>query len=124
MAAPVPRGTAHATYTAPTSTIWKINAKTFRLTPTADLESEKNEAGEDDLEVINNPGHTVSFTGVVKSGQTPAKIGDIVTLTYPAGHTPTGAKEYMVTAAPQEGYGMVIKQNVEAKLNDAADYTP
>jgi hypothetical protein len=124
MADPVQRGTAALTFPAPTSTVFKINGGTFKLTPTADLERERDEANAEDLDVISNPGHQVSFTGRVKAGQTPVKVGDVLILTYPAGHQYAGAKEYVVDAAPQEGFGRVIKQNVEAHLNDAADYTP
>lgn len=125
MAAPVQRGTAHATFTTPTSTLWTIDATTFRIQRLADAESIKNESAEDFLEVFTNPSLLVSFTGTLKSGQTPAKPGDLVTLTFPASHTPTGAVEGVIMSAEDEGHGKVIKQSITWKYNAAAsDYSP
>lgn len=125
MAAPVQRGTAHATFTAPTSTVWTIDATTFRISRTSDKESVKNESAEDIVEVYWNPGLMVSFTGTLKSGQSPAQPGDVVALTFPASHDPTGAIEFVVETAEDEGLGRVIKQSITAKYNAAAgDYTP
>lgn len=127
-AAPVLRGSATGiavnTKTAPTSTIFLIDAETFRFKPTADHETVKDESAEDVLEVISNPGHTVSFTGTIKSGQTQVIVGALVSLTYPASHSPTGAVEYVVIDAGEvEGYGKVLRQNVTMKKNDAvSDY--
>lgn len=125
MAAPTQRGTAHATFTAPTSTVWTIDASTFRIQRTSDAESVKNESAEDAVEVFSNPGLMCSFTGTLKSGQTPAKPGDLVSLTFPASHTPTGAVEGVVMSAEDENFGKVIKQTITWKYNAAAsDYSP
>lgn len=125
MAAPVQRGTSHATFTAPTSSIWTIDATTVRIQRTADAESIKNESAEDSLEVFTNPALMLAFTGTLKSGQTPAKPGDLVSLTFPSSHTPTGAVEGVVMSAEDEGLGKVIKQSITWKYNaGASDYSP
>lgn len=126
MAAPVQRGTVHATFTAPTSTVHKIDAETFRLVRTGDLSTYKNEGSEDFLEVISNPGIMVSYEGTLIAAQTPLKKGDLVSLTFPASHSPTGAVEMVVVNDPEDSnYGKVIRQTIQAKYNAAAgDYSP
>lgn len=123
MAAPVQRGTAHLTFAAPTSTIWTIDADTFRITRGADQISIKNESAEDILEVFSDPRIVISFEGTVKAAQTPAKRGDKVTITFPASHTPTGAIDMVVINDPEDsGFGKVIRQSIQAKKHDAATY--
>jgi hypothetical protein len=118
MAAPVQRGTAHDTVTAPTSTIFTIDGTSFRRQPFADQEQVKNEAGADLVEVFQNPGHRVSFTGHLKASQTALIPGDLLPLTYSGGSVIT----YVVESAETEGFGKVTKQTITAKKGDAATY--
>lgn len=102
-----------------------IDATTFRIQRTAEQESIKNVSAEDFLEVIWNPGLMCSFTGTLVSGQTPLKPGDLLSLTFPSSHTPTGAVEGVVMSAEDEGHGRVIKQSITWKYNaGASDYSP
>lgn len=124
--APMQRGTAHATFTAPTSTIGTIDATTFRTIPTGDHQTIKDESAADVLEAFQNGHYRFAFTMTVKSGQTPVIKGGLITLTFPASHIVTGAIECAVVNDPEiSNYGMVIRQDVEVKYNTAAgDYSP
>lgn len=125
MAAPVQRGTAHATFTAPTSTVFTIDASTFRVRRGSDNISIKNESSEAILEVFNDPRVTCSFTGTLKAAQTPLIQGDLITLTFPTDHEPEGAVEFVVHEEPEDsGFGMVIQQSITCKKHAAADYSP
>lgn len=125
MAAPVQRGTAHATFTAPTSTIGTIDANTMRVQRLADHMPVQNESAEDFLEVFSNPSLALAFEWTLKASQTPSKPGDLVSLTFPASHTPTGAVEGVVLTAEDSGFGKVIRQSITWKYNAAAtDYSP
>jgi hypothetical protein len=121
MPAPVQRGTTLKTATAPTSSTYLIDGKTFKYLPFADQVSNKDEAGCDVNELFQNPGHRVRFTGKLKSGQTRKLPGDLLPLTYDGGTVVT----YVVEdgGADEDGYGEALKQEITAKKADAATYT-
>jgi hypothetical protein len=119
MSAATQRGTAVATATAPTSSVFIIAASTFRYQPFAKQESIEDESTNDITEIFNGAGHRVSFTGTLKSGQTRKVLGDLLALTYDGASVVT----YVIESADQEGFGMGLKQQITAKKADAATYT-
>lgn len=124
MAAPVQRSAALLHVTAPSSTLWKIDAKTVRVTLTGDDKMIMDETAEENGVVFTNPGHDLQFTGHVLSGQTPAKKGDVITLTWGSAGSITGSKEYVCMDAQQGGFGEVVTQDITLHYKDSANYTP
>ncbi len=119
MSAATQRGTAVATATAPTSSVFVIAASTFRRMPFSKQETVEDESCNDVTEIFNGAGHRVSFRGTLKSGQSAKAIGDLLALTYDGAVVVT----YVIESADQEGFGMGLKQQITAKKADAATYT-
>ena len=124
MAAPVQQGTAHSTFTAPTCTELTIDATTFRVSRGADQITIKNESAETVVDVFSDPTVTLHFEGTLKASQVPKIRGDVITLTFPASHNPTGAVKFIVVNDPEDsGYGQVIRQSIQAKKPASVTYT-